>query len=88
MSIINQLIRPASTAVAANHYSNLVNRKTTPAIIAGEVVKNGSMCPIFHWNAIWHHRVAVELCAQLFENKDQNFPQFLNKLFQILHLLG
>lgn len=76
MSIVNQLVKPASTAVAANHYSNLVNRKTTPVIIAGEVVKNGSMCPIFHWNAIWHHRVAVELCAQLFEDKEQTLAIF------------
>ena len=77
MSIVNQLIKPASTAVAANHYSDLVNKRVEPSEILDKI-SNGSMCPIFHWNAIWHHRVVVELCAQLFEDKEQTAILFVD----------
>lgn len=80
MSIVNQLIKPASTAVAANHYSDLVNKRVDPSEILDKI-SNGSMCPIFHWNAIWHHRVVVELCAQTHEKEERDNAQFFQKLY-------
>tara|TARA_R110002110_G_scaffold140883_2_gene328455 strand:- start:1030 stop:2238 length:1209 start_codon:yes stop_codon:yes gene_type:complete len=69
-----------STAVIANTYHDLANKK----------IKTGTLTPFeqwlptkvlgmrFHWNAIWSHRLAIEVSCQLVENGD--YGTYINAL--------
>jgi len=64
MSLYNQLVKPKSASSASIIYKSLADESISPRQ-AIKILSDGSMCPIVHWNAIWHHRIAVELCARL-----------------------
>ena len=71
MILINQLFKSVGAAEASNHFHNLTKNESTPSYLLNNFGINGRMCPIFHWNAIWHHRIAVEISSQLFEKQNE-----------------
>ena len=66
MSIITQMVLPFSAGVAGNWYHTLTNSST---VNVNALLKDSSsqLCPIIHWNAIWHHRIATEIATQIFD---------------------
>ena len=66
MSIITQMVLPFSAGVAGNWYHTLTNSST---VNVNALLKDSSsqLCPIIHWNAIWHHRIATEIATQSFD---------------------
>jgi len=94
MALYNQFLKPSSTQAASKLYNNLVKEKVSIED-AISVLQDGAMCPIVHWNAIWHHRIAVELCARLYENPElieknrealENYRAMYNRMFSTLPL--
>ena len=91
MSIITQTVFPFSAAVAGNWYHTLANSNT---VDVNGLLKDSSskLCPIIHWNAIWHHRIATEIAAQVFDGtkveKDllENYRLKYLKMFSTLPL--
>ena len=91
MSIITQTDFPFSAAVAGNWYHTLANSNT---VDVNGLLKDSSskLCPIIHWNAIWHHRIATEIAAQVFDGtkveKDllENYRLKYLKMFSTLPL--
>jgi len=74
MILLNQLLKSIGAAEASNHFHFLTKKEETCAYLVSNLGINGKLCPIFHWNAIWHHRIAVEISAQLFEDSDKIAP--------------
>ena len=66
MSIITQMVLPFSAGVAGNWYHTLTNSST---VNVNALLKDSSsqLCPIIHWNAIWHQRNATEIATQIFD---------------------
>ena len=66
MSIITQMVLPFSAGVAGNWYHTLTKGNTADV---NALLKDSSskLCPIIHWNAIWHHRIATEIATQIFD---------------------
>lgn len=94
MALYNQFLKPSSTQTASKLYNSLV-KEDISIEDAVSLLQDGTMCPIIHWNAIWHHRIAVELCARLYENPDlieenreclENYRAMYNRMFSTLPL--
>ncbi len=66
MSIITQMVLPFSAGIAGNWYHTLTKGNT---VDVNGLLKDSSskLCPIIHWNAIWHHRIATEIATQIFD---------------------
>ena len=91
MSIIAQMVLPFSAGVAGNWYHTLTKGNT---VDVNGLLKDSSskLCPIIHWNAIWHHRIATEIATQIFdglrvqEDLVQNYRKKYLRMFSTLPL--
>jgi len=64
-----------STAKVAAVYHKLAAKQTKLAVVLVVGPRLPRKIPLIgwrlHWNAIWHHRLAMEIACQMKEGKDQ-----------------
>lgn len=70
MSMMTQLFKPLSTGQSGTYYHELCKKEVTPAFLINEYGIKGALIPLISWNPIWNHRIAGEIAAQLYENKN------------------
>ena len=72
MSIIKQMVFSFSASVAGNWYHSITQPNHKVDIQKFLEENSSNLCPIIHWSAIWHHRIATEISAQLFDGLQVN----------------
>jgi len=75
MSLSTQLFRPLSTGQAGTYYHQLCKKEVTPQYLINQYGIKGALIPLIHWNPIWNHRIAIEIAAQLHEDKKHLIPR-------------
>ena len=75
MSIMTQLFNPLSAGQAGTYYHQLCKEEITPKFLVNEYGIGGALIPLIHWNPIWNHRIAIEIAAQLNQDKNHLIPR-------------
>jgi len=75
MSLSTQLFGALSTGEAGTYFHQLTKKEVTPTYLINQYGIKGALAPLIHWNSIWHTRIAIEIAAQLNEDKKHLIPR-------------